>query len=72
MARKPLVTFEGWDGQWWRRIKVGKAVWDAATFVMPFKWSIALWAAEEAGGMIGGALRRASKKGKPQRHYRRR
>lgn len=59
MARKKqLLTFEGWDGKWWKRIKVGKAVWDAATFVLPFKWTLALWAAEEVGGAIGKAVRK--------------
>lgn len=47
MARKRLITFEGWDGKWWKRIKVGKAVYDAATFVMPFKWTLAFWGVEE-------------------------
>lgn len=45
--RKPLITFEGWDGKWWRRIKVGKAVVDAVTFVyLPVKYQIALGVVE--------------------------
>jgi hypothetical protein len=44
---KQLITFEGWDGKWWRRIKVGKAVYDAATFLLPIKWTLAVWGLEE-------------------------
>lgn len=62
MARKKqLITFEGWDGKWWKRIKVGKAIYDAATFVVPFKVGLALWAAEEVGAAIGKAVRRRAR-----------
>ena len=52
--RKPLVTFEGWDGKWWRKIKVGRGIYDAATFVLlPTKYSIALGVLE---GVTGWSL----------------
>jgi len=44
---KQLITFEGWDGKWWRRIKVGKAAYDAATFLLPLKWTLVVWGLEE-------------------------
>lgn len=47
--RKALITFEGWDGKWWRRIRVGEAVYEAATWVMPFKYSAVLWGLELLG-----------------------
>lgn len=51
MARKPLVTFEGWDGQWWRRIRVGRAVYTAVTTVyVPWKVSLLMGAAEAVTG----------------------
>jgi len=56
--KKQLITFEGWDGKWWKRIKVGKAVYDAAMFALPFKVTLAVWAAEEVGGAIGKAVRK--------------
>lgn len=52
--RKALVTFEGWDGKWWRRIKVGRAVYSAVSFVyVPMKASIALGVVE---GVTGWSL----------------
>jgi hypothetical protein len=57
MARRQLVTFEGWDGKWWTRIKVGKAVYSAVGWVLPWKLSLALNAAEAAGGYVGGLIR---------------
>lgn len=57
MARRrsrALVTFEGWDGKWWRRIKVGRAVYSAVTTVyMPWKISLALNVTE---GLTGFSL----------------
>jgi len=54
MARKPLITFQGWDGKWWRKIKVGRGIWDAAMFVMPWKLSLGI----EAGELIIGEVKR--------------
>jgi hypothetical protein len=60
VARKALITFQGWDGKWWKRIKVGKAVYSAATWVMPWKISLALWGVEEVGKVVfRGSVRRA-------------
>jgi hypothetical protein len=44
---KPLVTFYGWDGKWWKRIKVGRAVWSAAQWTLiPFKYQLLILAGE--------------------------
>jgi hypothetical protein len=46
-----LVTFDGWDGKWWKRIKVGRAVYSAVTTVyLPWKISIAQGIVEELTG----------------------
>lgn len=55
---KQLVTFKGWNGRWWTRIDVGKGVYDAATFVMPFKWSLAVWGVEAIAGAVKKRRRR--------------
>lgn len=58
--RKALVTFEGWDGRWWTRIKVGKAAWDAALFVLPWKISLGIEAAKWVGQEVArGVAQRA-------------
>ena len=57
---KGLVTFEGWGGQWWKRIKPGQAAYDAVTTVAPFKLSL--------GIMAGRALYQAAR---PRRRRRR-
>lgn len=43
---KGLVTFKGWNGQWWKRIDYGKATWDAALFVAPLKVNLLVWGIE--------------------------
>lgn len=43
---KPLITFEGWQGQWWKRIKPGKALVSAIEDVGPAKVWIPLMASE--------------------------
>lgn len=62
-AHGPLVTFDGWDGKWWRRIKPGKAAWDAFLWVGPAKVTIPIDIGEEvvralrstgSGGSEGG------------------
>lgn len=70
MAGKQLITFEGWDGKWWRRIKVGKAIVDAATFVMPIKYSLAVWGAGELIGLAKRKLR-GRRRGTTRRHRKR-
>jgi hypothetical protein len=42
-----LVTFRGWRGQWWKRIKPGRAAVDAVTTVGPAKVWIPVMLAEE-------------------------
>lgn len=60
MARKALITLQGWDGKWWRKIKVGRAVWDAGLWVLPLKVSIALAVGEAIGEELKrGAVRRS-------------
>ena len=52
--RKAFVTFEGWDGKWWRKIKVGRAIYSAASWVyMGPKLSIGLGIVE---GVTGWSL----------------
>lgn len=54
MARRRsrrLVTFEGWDGKWWRRIRVGPAVYEAvSTVFVPWKVSLVIGVAEAVTG----------------------
>lgn len=54
---KGLITFNGWDGKWWRRIDYGKGVYDAVTFVAPLKVNVAIWAV----GAITKSLRKGSR-----------
>jgi len=49
--RRGLVTFDGWDGKWWTRIKVGRAIYSAATTVyLPWYVSIGQGVVEELTG----------------------
>lgn len=59
---KPLVTFYGWDGKWWKRIKVGKAVWSAAQWTLiPLKYQLLILAGELVWkGAKRGFVKRAS------------
>ncbi len=45
----PLVTFKGWEGAWWKRIKVGKAAVSAASWALPLKISLAAEGAKQLG-----------------------
>lgn len=51
-AKKPLITFRGWDGKWWRRIKVGRALWEAGTWTMPLKYQLVYYSVREAGKVV--------------------
>jgi len=35
-----LITFKGWEGKWWKKIKVGRAALSAAGWVVPLKWQL--------------------------------
>lgn len=41
---QPLITFKGWRGRWWKKIKPGKAAIDALETVGPAKLWIPLMA----------------------------
>ena len=56
MARKPLITFQGWDGKWWRKIKVGRGVYEAVTWVVPWKIGLVMAIAPELGKVVGRGL----------------
>lgn len=36
-----LVTFHGWSGKWWKKIRPAKAAYDAFQVVAPFKYGLA-------------------------------
>lgn len=48
-----LITFKGWEGQWWRKIKPVKAAVAAAGWVAPLKISLAVEAAKQVGLFSG-------------------
>jgi hypothetical protein len=56
--KRHVVTFDGWNGKWWKRLKVGKSAWSAFLWNIPFKYSIAL----ELGQEVAGALRTRSRR----------
>lgn len=59
-----LVTFKGWEGKWWKNIKPGRALADAALTVMP-----GAGVASTLGKRVGGKLIRKGV-GKLGRYFR--
>jgi hypothetical protein len=63
-AKKPLITFYGWDGKWWRRIKVGRAALEASTWIIPLKYQLVYYTARWVGGMVTDGFVRQDTKGR--------
>ena len=63
-TKKPLITFYGWDGKWWRKIKVGKAALEASTWVIPIKYQVVYYAVRWAGGKVADGFVRQHPEGR--------
>lgn len=54
----PLVTFKGWEGKWWRNIKPGRAVLDAAVTVLPGSGALSTIGKRIAPNLVRKGVRR--------------